>query len=85
MFSFNGRCTRPCSRNIPNGFSLMAIVPCARLTNRALPNCSVFRQQASTTPLPNQCYNSEKPTTTYVNPAEETGLRRNKVAKASSD
>jgi GMC oxidoreductase len=60
MFSFNARCTRPCSRNIPNGFSLMASVPCARLTNRASQNSSVFRQRANTAPLPSQCNLSDR-------------------------
>ena len=32
MFCFNNKCTRPCSKNILNGFSLMASVPSAKLT-----------------------------------------------------
>jgi hypothetical protein len=58
-FNFSTRYTTRCARSIPNGLSPMATVLCAKLTNRALPNCSVFRQQANTAPLPDQCNNSE--------------------------
>src|SRR5215470_7976817 len=81
MFSFNGRCTRPCSRNIPNGFNLMASVPCARHTNRASQNCLVFLHRASTAPLPNQRHNSSG-TTGHANPkGEEITAKENKVGK----
>jgi hypothetical protein len=49
-----------CARNIPSGSSRMASVLCARLTNRALPNCSVFLLRANTGSLPNQRNNSDR-------------------------
>ena len=73
MFSFNNRYTKPYAGNIPNGFSLMARVPCARLTNRALQNCLVFLHTANTAPLPNQFENWER-RTGHANPTGRNPL-----------
>src|SRR5581483_9633837 len=50
-FSFSTKSTTRCAGNIPNGFSLMATVPCAKRTNPAWRNCWAWLLTSNRAPL----------------------------------
>ena len=80
MFTFNNRCTKPYVGNIRNGFSLMASLRCAMLTNRASQNYLVFLPIANTFRLPNHRNNADG----TIGPPIQRKRRRSRINKMAT-